>query len=60
MKLTAELHATGAGTTGLRIPEEFVARLGGGGRPKVVVTSGRGGPGPYGGAAGRGARWTHA
>ena len=38
MRLTAELQATGGNTTGFRIPDEFVAGLGGGGRPKVVVT----------------------
>jgi len=39
MRLTAELQATGGTTTGFRIPDEFVAELGGGGRPKVVVTA---------------------
>lgn len=38
MKLTAELQATGGNTTGFRVPDEFVAELGGGGRPKVVAT----------------------
>jgi bacteriocin resistance YdeI/OmpD-like protein/uncharacterized protein DUF1905 len=38
MKLTAELEATGGNTTGFRVPDEFVAELGGGGRPKVVAT----------------------
>ncbi len=38
MRLTAELVATGGTTTGFRIPDEVVAELGGGGRPKVVVT----------------------
>jgi hypothetical protein len=38
MKLTAELEATGGTTTGFRVPDGFVADLGGGGRPKVVVT----------------------
>jgi hypothetical protein len=38
MRLTAELIATGGNTTGFRIPDEVVAELGGGGRPKVVVT----------------------
>ena len=38
MKLTAELQATGGNTTGFRVPDEFVAELGGGGRPKIVAT----------------------
>ena len=38
MRLTAELEATGGNTTGFRVPDEFVAELGGGGRPKVVAT----------------------
>ena len=38
MRLTAELVATGGTTTGFRIPDDVVAELGGGGRPKVVVT----------------------
>jgi Bacteriocin-protection, YdeI or OmpD-Associated/Domain of unknown function (DUF1905) len=38
MRMTAELQATGGNTTGFRIPDEFVAELGGGGRPKVAVT----------------------
>ena len=38
MKLTAELEATGGNTTGFRVPDEFVAELGGGGRPKVIAT----------------------
>ena len=38
MKLTAELEATGGNTTGFRVPDEFVAELGGGGRPKIVAT----------------------
>lgn len=38
MKLHAELLATGGTTTGFRIPDSFVDELGGGGRPKVVVT----------------------
>jgi hypothetical protein len=37
MKLTAELQATGGNTTGFRVPDEFVAELGGGGRPKIVA-----------------------
>jgi hypothetical protein len=36
--MTAELLATGGNTAGFRIPDDFVAELGGGGRPKVVVT----------------------
>lgn len=38
MRLTAELRSTGGTTTGFRIPDDVVAQLGGGGRPKVVVT----------------------
>ncbi len=38
MHLTTELVATGGATTGIRVPDEAVAELGGGGRPKVVVT----------------------
>lgn len=39
MRLTAELMATGGGsTTGFRVPDDFVTALGAGGRPKVVVT----------------------
>lgn len=38
MRLTAELEATGGNTTGFRVPDAFVADLGGGGRPKVVAT----------------------
>jgi hypothetical protein len=38
VRLTAELIGTGGTTTGFRIPDEAVAELGGGGRPKVVVT----------------------
>jgi hypothetical protein len=38
MRLTAELMATGGNTTGFRIPDDVVAELGGGARPKVVVT----------------------
>ncbi|MBL7253855.1 YdeI/OmpD-associated family protein [Paractinoplanes lichenicola] len=37
MKLRAELQRTGGNTTGFEVPDEFVAGLGGGGRPKVVV-----------------------
>lgn len=42
MRITAELQSTGGNTTGFRIPDEFVGELGGGGRPKVVVTVGGG------------------
>ena len=35
MKLTAELKSAGGNATGLRVPDEFVAELGGGGHPKV-------------------------
>ena len=38
MKLTAELQSAGGNATGVRVPDEFVAELGGGGRPKVTVT----------------------
>jgi hypothetical protein len=38
MRITAELQPTGGTTAGFRIPDEVVAELGGGGRPKVVVT----------------------
>ena len=38
MRLTAELEATGGNTTGFRVPDGFVAELGGGGRPKIVAT----------------------
>ena len=38
MRITAELQATGGNTTGFKIPDEVVGDLGGGGRPKVVVT----------------------
>lgn len=38
MKMTAELLSTGGTTAGFRIPDDFVTELGGGGRPKVVVT----------------------
>ncbi|WP_127501641.1 YdeI/OmpD-associated family protein [Actinoplanes solisilvae] len=37
MKLRAELQRTGGNTTGFEVPDEFVAELGGGGRPKVAV-----------------------
>ncbi|GAA0920849.1 YdeI/OmpD-associated family protein [Virgisporangium aurantiacum] len=38
MKFSGELQATGGNTTGFQIPDAFVEELGGGGRPKVVVT----------------------
>lgn len=38
MHLAAQLVATGGTTTGIRVPDEAVAELGGGRRPKVVVT----------------------
>lgn len=38
MRLTVELQRTGGNTTGFEIPGDFVAELGGGGRPKVAVT----------------------
>ena len=38
MHLSTELVATGGNTTGIRIPDEVVAELGGGNRPKVVAT----------------------
>jgi hypothetical protein len=38
MDFTTELLATGGTTTGFEVPEEVVAQLGGGRRPKVVVT----------------------
>jgi len=38
MRLRAELQRTGGTTTGFAVPDEVVAGLGGGGRPKVVVT----------------------
>ncbi|MCM4083156.1 YdeI/OmpD-associated family protein [Paractinoplanes hotanensis] len=37
MRLRAELQRTGATTTGFPVPDEFVGKLGGGGRPRVVV-----------------------
>jgi hypothetical protein len=40
MEYRGELEQTGGNTTGFRIPDEFVAGLGGGGRPKVVVRVG--------------------
>ncbi|GIE80478.1 hypothetical protein Aph02nite_64280 [Actinoplanes philippinensis] len=40
MEYRGELEKTGGNTTGFRIPDEFVAGLGGGGRPKVVVRVG--------------------
>jgi hypothetical protein len=38
MKFRAELQRTGGNTTGFQVPQEIVDGLGGGGRPKVVVT----------------------
>jgi len=38
MDFTTELLATGGTTTGFEVPEDVVERLGGGRRPKVVVT----------------------
>lgn len=38
MHLTAELTATGGNTTGIRIPDDVVAELAVGNRPKVVAT----------------------
>ena len=38
MKFRAELQRTGGNTTGFEVPQEIVDGLGGGGRPKVVVT----------------------
>ncbi|GIE27041.1 hypothetical protein Ait01nite_000860 [Actinoplanes italicus] len=40
MEYRGELVQTGGNTTGFRIPDAFVADLGGGGRPKVVVRTG--------------------
>ncbi len=40
MEFRGELQRTGGTTTGFQIPDELVAGLGGGGRPKVVVTVG--------------------
>jgi hypothetical protein len=37
MRFRAELQRTGGTTTGFEVPDELVAELGGGGRPKVVV-----------------------
>lgn len=37
---TLELRSTGRNTTGFRIPDELVERLGGGNRPKVTATIG--------------------
>jgi hypothetical protein len=36
--LTTELVASGGTTTGIRVPDDAVASLGGGNRPKVVTT----------------------
>ncbi len=38
MRFSGELQATGGNTTGFLLPDAFVEELGGGGRPKVVVT----------------------
>lgn len=38
MKFRAELESTGKTSTGMRVPDELVAALGGGNRPKVSVT----------------------
>ena len=38
MNFRAELLRTGGNATGFEVPAEIVAGLGGGGRPKVVVT----------------------
>ncbi|MFI7544333.1 YdeI/OmpD-associated family protein [Actinoplanes sp. NPDC049599] len=38
MRFHAELRATGGNTTGFLVDNKLVAELGGGGRPKVVVT----------------------
>jgi hypothetical protein len=40
MRLRLELESTGGNTAGFRIPDEVVYELGGGRRPKVVVTLG--------------------
>jgi hypothetical protein len=40
MRFRGELRATGGNTTGFLVDDEVVAGLGGGGRPKVVVTIG--------------------
>lgn len=38
MRFRAELRRTGGTTTGFEVPDDVVAALGGGGRPKVVAT----------------------
>ena len=38
MRFRAELRSTGGNTAGFLVDDEIVAGLGGGGRPKVVVT----------------------
>jgi hypothetical protein len=38
MRFSGELQATGGNTTGFQLTDAFVEELGGGGRPKVVVT----------------------
>ncbi|MEV6342297.1 YdeI/OmpD-associated family protein [Actinoplanes sp. NPDC051851] len=40
MEYRGELQKTGGNTTGFEIPDDLVAGLGGGGRPKVVVRAG--------------------
>ena len=40
MLLSTELVATGGTSTGIRIPDDVVAALGGGHRPEVVATVG--------------------
>ncbi|WP_092554186.1 YdeI/OmpD-associated family protein [Actinoplanes derwentensis] len=40
MEFRGELQKTGGTTTGFQIPDDLVAGLGGGGRPKVVVEVG--------------------
>jgi hypothetical protein len=37
MRFRAELQRTGGNTTGFEVPDEIVAGLGGGGRPKVAA-----------------------
>ncbi|MEV6595539.1 YdeI/OmpD-associated family protein [Actinoplanes sp. NPDC051346] len=38
MRFRAELQATGGATTGFQVADDVVTALGGGGRPKVVVS----------------------
>jgi hypothetical protein len=42
VEFTTTVEATGATTTGVRLPDEVLAQLDGGKRPKVVVTFGNG------------------